>query len=108
MPMKIPVATRRYSDYIQYPDRAETAAQDATPTESYGNFGLVMSGLARTYRAATVVAMASISVRPGPARPVNGSERFGISCVRTCRFLWREMASRHARCTRCRREGAVS
>jgi hypothetical protein len=66
-----------------------------------------MSGLARTYRAARVVAMASITVRPGPARPVNGSERFGISCVRTCRFLWREMASRHARCTRRRRAEAV-
>ena len=43
MPMQIPVATRRYSDYIQYPDRAETAAQDITPTESYGNFGLAVA-----------------------------------------------------------------
>ena len=30
-----------YSDYIPAADSAETAAQDASPTESYGNFGLV-------------------------------------------------------------------
>jgi len=57
----------------------------------HGEPRLIMSGLARTYRAATVAAMASITVRPDPAaRPVNGSGRFGISCVRTCRLLWRE------------------
>jgi len=57
--MLISVATRRYSDYIQYPDRAETAAQDATPTESYGNFGL------RVKRALTAAA-------------VNGSNRIAL------------------------------
>jgi hypothetical protein len=40
MPVQIPVATRKYSDYILSPDLTETAVQDAIPTESYGNFGL--------------------------------------------------------------------
>src|SRR6266702_8852144 len=40
MPVQIPAATRGYSDYILYPNLTETAVQDATPTESYGNFGL--------------------------------------------------------------------
>jgi hypothetical protein len=40
MTAKIPVATRKYSDYALYPDLAETAVQGAAPTESYGNFGL--------------------------------------------------------------------
>ena len=34
--------------------------------------------------------MARITVRPGPARPVHGSGCFGISGLRTCRFLWKE------------------
>ena len=33
-----------YSDYIPAADSAETAAQDASPTESYGNFGLGLAG----------------------------------------------------------------
>ena len=40
MPVYLPVATRGYSDYTLCPDPAETAAQEAMPTESYGNFGL--------------------------------------------------------------------
>ena len=32
--------TRLYSDYTLCPDITETAAQDATVTDSYGNFGL--------------------------------------------------------------------
>jgi hypothetical protein len=40
MPVKFPVATRKYSDYTLCPDIAETAVQGATPTESYSNFGL--------------------------------------------------------------------
>jgi len=73
----------------------------------HGKPRLVMSGLARTYPIARVIAMASITMRPGPAAPVNGSGRFGISCLRTCRLLWREMASRYARCARRRRAEAV-
>ena len=38
--MQIPAATRGYSDYILYPNLTGTAVQGATPTESYGNFGL--------------------------------------------------------------------
>src|SRR6266566_4178307 len=41
MPGQIPVATRQFSDYIPWPDLTETAVQDAIPTESYGNSGLV-------------------------------------------------------------------
>jgi len=41
MPVQILVATRKYSDYILYPNLTETAAQAAMPTKSYGNFGLV-------------------------------------------------------------------
>ena len=44
MTVKIPVATRKYSDYTLYPDLAETAVQGAAPTESYGNFGLASTG----------------------------------------------------------------
>jgi hypothetical protein len=40
MPVKIPVTTRKYSDYTPYPDLAERAVQGAAPTESYSNFGL--------------------------------------------------------------------
>src|SRR5207253_385609 len=40
-PGRIPVATRHFSDYAWWADLAETAVQDAIPTESYGNFGLV-------------------------------------------------------------------
>ena len=40
MPVRIPVATRRYSDYTLSPNLTETAVQGAIPTESYGNFGL--------------------------------------------------------------------
>ena len=40
MPVQILVATRKYSDYILYPNLTETAAQAAMPTKSYGNFGL--------------------------------------------------------------------
>src|SRR5216684_3747095 len=40
MPVQIPVATRKYSDYILHPNLTETAAQAAMPTKSYGNFGL--------------------------------------------------------------------
>jgi hypothetical protein len=38
--MRIPVPTRRFSDYTLWPDHTETAVQGAIPTESYGNFGL--------------------------------------------------------------------
>jgi osmotically-inducible protein OsmY len=38
--VQVPVATRRFSDYILWPDLTETAVQGAIPTESYGNFGL--------------------------------------------------------------------
>lgn len=38
--MRIPVATRRFSDYTPWPYLTETAGQGAIPTESYGNFGL--------------------------------------------------------------------
>jgi signal transduction histidine kinase len=38
--VKIPVATRKYSDYILCLDLTETAVQGSAPTESYGNFGL--------------------------------------------------------------------
>jgi hypothetical protein len=44
MTVKMPVATREYSDYTLYPDLAETAVQGAAPTESYGNFGLTSTG----------------------------------------------------------------
>src|SRR6266566_1031395 len=43
MPGQIPVATRQFSDYIPWPDLTETAVQDAIPTESYGNSGLMRS-----------------------------------------------------------------
>src|SRR6266496_6652008 len=47
MPVQIPAATRGYSDYILYPNLTETAVQDATPTESYGNFGLTSGSSGR-------------------------------------------------------------
>jgi hypothetical protein len=34
-----PARTRLHSDYTPQADSTETAGQDATPTESYGNFG---------------------------------------------------------------------
>jgi peptidoglycan hydrolase-like protein with peptidoglycan-binding domain len=42
-----------YSDYISAADSAETAAQDASPTERYGNFGLKVNGIfgSQTYNA---------------------------------------------------------
>jgi DNA-binding CsgD family transcriptional regulator len=45
--VQVPVATRRFSDYTLWPDLAETAVQDAIPTESYGNFGLAAAEAAR-------------------------------------------------------------
>jgi hypothetical protein len=49
--------TREYSDYILSPDLTETAVQDAIPTESYGNFGLVAAASAVP---ATAVAAAEV------------------------------------------------
>ncbi len=40
MPGHVPVATRRFSDYIPWPYLTETAVQGAIPTESYGYLGL--------------------------------------------------------------------
>src|ERR1700723_3284239 len=45
MPVQTLVATRPFSDYTPWPDLTETAVQGATPTESYGNFGLDLDGL---------------------------------------------------------------
>jgi hypothetical protein len=42
--VQVPVTTRRFSDYILWPDLTETAVQGAIPTESYGNFGLEGGG----------------------------------------------------------------
>ena len=49
MPVQILVATRKYSDYILYPNLTETAAQAAMPTKSYGNFGLKMPAAGVTF-----------------------------------------------------------
>src|SRR5262249_18573587 len=38
------LATHSFSDYVPWAHPTETAVQDATPTESYGNFGLTMRG----------------------------------------------------------------
>jgi len=40
-----------YSDYVLCPDVTEFAVQDATPTKSYGNFGLDLAfTVAESYR----------------------------------------------------------
>lgn len=62
MPVNIPVATRKYSDYTLCPDLAETAAQGAAPTESYGNFGLNNRAPTRRY-----VRQVAVLIGPGEA-----------------------------------------